>query len=62
LKSSKERHPSRMCVVENLETGDRYLWDILNGQKYDHNRYGRVTMTIPLPEKYWNLPRYKKGE
>jgi len=49
--------PSRMVVVENKISGERFLVDLLRGQTYDKEQYTKITYEIPLKKEFWNLPR-----
>ena len=48
---------SRMVVVENKISGERFLVDLLRGQTYDKEQYTKITYEIPLKKEFWNLPR-----
>ncbi|TCX51951.1 MULTISPECIES: hypothetical protein [unclassified Dehalobacter] len=57
---SEYKHPSRLCVIEDKVTGDRFLIDWFK-KKIDTDKYRRITSSIPIPEKYWELPRLDGG-
>lgn len=52
-------NPSRMVVVEDKASGERFLVDLLRGQTYDKKRYTKITYEIPLKKEFWNLPRLR---
>ena len=49
--------PSRMVVVENKLSGERFLVDLLRGQTYDKEKYTKITYEVPLKKEFWDLPR-----
>ena len=49
--------PSRMVVIENKVSGERFLVDLLRGQTYDKEKYTKITYEVPLKKEFWNLPR-----
>lgn len=53
-------NPSRMVVVENKISGERFLVDLLRGQSYDKQQYTKITYEIPLKKEFWDLPRLGK--
>jgi hypothetical protein len=53
-------NPSRMVVVEDKLSGERYLVDLLRGQSYDKKQYQKITYEIPLKKEFWDLPRLGK--
>jgi len=53
-------NPSRMVVVEDKVSGERYLVDLLRGQSYDKKQYQKITYEIPLKKEFWDLPRLGK--
>ncbi|HWQ89797.1 MAG TPA: hypothetical protein VN374_07480 [Desulfitobacteriaceae bacterium] len=53
-------NPSRMVVVEDKVSGERYLVDLLRGQVYDKRQYQKITYEIPLKKEFWDLPRLGK--
>jgi hypothetical protein len=50
-------NPSRMVVVEDKDSGERFLVDLLRGQSYDKQQYKKITYEIPLKKEFWDLPR-----
>ncbi|MDP4161089.1 MAG: hypothetical protein Q8911_15245 [Bacillota bacterium] len=55
-----QSNPSRMVVVENKTSGERFLVDLLKGQTYDKELYTKITYEVPLKKEYWDLPRLSK--
>ncbi|MDP4126151.1 MAG: hypothetical protein Q8912_04320 [Bacillota bacterium] len=55
-----QSNPSRMVVVENKNSGERFLVDLLKGQTYDKELYTKITYEVPLKKEYWDLPRLSK--
>lgn len=53
-------NPSRMVVVENKISGERFLVDLLRGQSYDKQQFTKITYEIPLKKEFWDLPRLGK--
>ncbi len=53
-------NPSRMVVVENKISGERFLVDLLRGQSYDKQQFTKITYEIPLKREFWDLPRLGK--
>ena len=49
--------PSRMVVIENKVSGERFLVDLLRGQTYDKEKYTKITYEVPLKKEFWTLPR-----
>lgn len=54
-------NPSRMVVVENKTSGERFLVDLLRGQSYDKQKYKKITYEIPLKKEFWDLPLLDKS-
>jgi len=55
-----QSNPSRMVVIENKTTGERFLVDLLRGQTYDKEQYTKITYEVPLKKEFWELPRLVK--
>ncbi|OLN30972.1 hypothetical protein [Desulfosporosinus metallidurans] len=53
-------NPSRMVVIENKSSGERFLVDLLKGQTYDKEQYTKITYEVPLKKEFWDLPRLTK--
>jgi len=55
-----QSNPSRMVVIENKTSGERFLVDLLRGQTYDKEVYTKITYEVPLKKEFWELPRLVK--
>ena len=55
-------NPSRMVVIEDKTTGERFLVDLLRGQSYDKEKYAKITYEVPLKKEFWELPRLPKSK
>lgn len=56
----QQSNPSRMVVIENKKSGERFLVDLLKGQTYDKELYKKITYEVPLKKEFWDLPRLSK--
>ncbi len=54
-------NPSRMVVIENKTSGERFLVDLLRGQSYDKKQFTKITYEVPLKKEFWELPRLGKS-
>ncbi|MHB8127248.1 MAG: hypothetical protein ACYDEJ_16795 [Desulfitobacteriaceae bacterium] len=54
-------NPSRMVVIENKTSGERFLVDLLRGQSYDKQQFTKITYEVPLKKEFWDLPRLGKS-
>lgn len=53
------RQKESMYVIEDRETGQRYLFDLLVHSAVPYlNEYRLVTARTPLNEKYYDLPYF----
>lgn len=57
-----QSNPSRMVVIENKTSGERFLVDLLRGQTYDKAQYTKITYEVPLKKEFWDLPRLAKSK
>ncbi|HZK83909.1 MAG TPA: hypothetical protein VFC58_04360 [Desulfosporosinus sp.] len=55
-----QSNPSRMVVIEDKTSGERFLVDLLRGQTYDKEKYTKITYEVPLKKEFWDLPRLVK--
>jgi len=55
-----QSNPSRMVVIENKISGERFLVDLLRGQSYDKEEYTKITYEVPIKKEFWELPRLTK--
>lgn len=58
----QQSNPSRMVVIENKHSGERFLVDLLKGQTYDKELYTKITYEVPLKKEFWDLPRLSKNK
>ncbi|AET66508.1 hypothetical protein Desor_0827 [Desulfosporosinus orientis DSM 765] len=56
-----QSNPSRMVVVEDKYSGERFLVDLLRGETYDKNQFTKITYEVPLKKEFWDLPRLNKS-
>ena len=57
-----QSNPSRMVVIENKISGERFLVDLLRGQTYDKEQFTKITYEVPLKKEFWDLPRLTKSK
>ena len=57
-----QSNPSRMVVIEDKISGERFLVDLLRGQTYDKAKYTKITYEVPLKKEFWELPRLAKSK